>query len=183
LTDGPAGQLIARLPVEWDFHRDNDNRGLDKGYHTQRVDLTYWNESAQKQTIHSRKDYPVDQWETLRTDLYAQAQGIRHPDRQSYTGHMWYRTQMELSEEQVARNPHLMFPGLFNECWLYVNGQEVAHRQQGSLWWLNDYAFEWDVDLSGKLKAGQNTIALRANCAHHFGGMFRRPFLYAPAKK
>jgi len=37
---------------------------------------------------------------------------------------------------------------------------------------------ELDVDLSGKLKAGKNTIALRANCEHHFGGMFRRPLLY-----
>jgi hypothetical protein len=34
------------------------------------------------------------------------------------------------------------------------------------------------VDLSGTLKAGKNVIALRANCEHHMGGMFRRPFLY-----
>jgi len=32
--------------------------------------------------------------------------------------------------------------------------------------------------LAGKLKAGENTLALRCNCEHHFGGMFRRPFLY-----
>jgi hypothetical protein len=62
-----------------------------------------------------------------------------------------------------------------------VNGVEVAHREQGVLWWLNDYRFEWDVDLTRKLQAGANTIALRANCIHHFGGMFRRPFLYIPA--
>ncbi|MDA1014479.1 MAG: hypothetical protein O3A00_08520 [Planctomycetota bacterium] len=47
------------------------------------------------------------------------------------------------------------------------------------MWWLNDYRFERDVDLSGKLKPGKNTIILRGNCEHHFGGMFRRPFLYA----
>ncbi len=43
--------------------------------------------------------------------------------------------------------------------------------------------FEWDVDLTGKLKPGQNTIALRCNCEHHFGGMFRRPFLYRAVGK
>ena len=59
-----------------------------------------------------------------------------------------------------------------------MNGQEVAVRKQGPIWWYNDYRFEWDVDLAGKLKAGVNTITLRADCNHHFGGMFRRPFLY-----
>ena len=61
---------------------------------------------------------------------------------------------------------------------LYINGEEVAKREQGKLWWKNDYRFEWDVDLTGKFKPGKNTIALRCHCEHHFGGMFRRPFLY-----
>jgi len=180
LTDGSAGRLIAKLPVEWAFHRDNDNTGVAKGYHTQPVDLAYWRANAEKQTLQNRKDYAVDQWEMLRTDLYAQAQGIRHPDRQSYTGHLWYRTDIELAADQIAGSPHLMFPGLFNECWLYVNGRQAAYRKQGGIWWLNDYAFQWDVDLTGQLNAGKNILALRANCEHHFGGMFRRPFLYAP---
>ena len=47
----------------------------------------------------------------------------------------------------------------------------------------NDYKFEWDVDLSGQVKAGANTIAVRMHNPHHFGGMFRRPFLYKPAGK
>ncbi len=84
----------------------------------------------------------------------------------------------ELTAEQTAGAAHLMFPGLFNECWLYVNGKQVAHREQHPIWWRNSYAFEWDVDLQGKLHAGKNTIALRIDNPHHFGGMFRRPFLY-----
>ena len=111
----------------------------------------------------------------IRSDLYAQAQGIRHPDRQSCTGYLWYRTDVELTAGQADGAPHIRFPGLFNECWLYINGKEVAFRKQGKLWWLNDYRFKWDVDLSGKLKAGRNIIALRCNCEHHFGGMFRVP--------
>ena len=55
----------------------------------------------------------------------------------------------------------LRFPGLFNECWLYVNGREVAHRAQNAIWWRNSYKFEWDVDLTGRLTAGRNTFALR----------------------
>ena len=79
--------------------------------------------------------------------------------------------------------PPSRFPGLFNESWIYVNGQEVAHREQNVVWWYNDYAFDWDVHLTGKLKAGENTIVVRCHNPHHFGGMFRRPFLYEPAGK
>jgi len=39
------------------------------------------------------------------------------------------------------------------------------------------------VDLAGKLKPGTNTLALRLHNPHHFGGIFRRPFLYEPAGK
>ncbi len=182
LIDGTKGKLIAKLPIEWAFRRDKDGQGLKKGFATVAPDLTYWQANKDNLTLDDRKDYP-DQWEMLRSDLYAQAQGIRHPDRQSYTGNMWYRTDIELTAAQIAGAPHIHFPGLFNECWLYINGQEVAFRKQGKLWWLNDYRFEWDADLTGQLKPGKNTIALRCNCEHHFGGMFRRPFLYQAAKK
>ncbi len=175
---GTNGTLIAKLPLEWAFRRDKQRVGVERKYATQDVDLTHWKARRDQLTLRSRKDY-TNEWEMLRADLYAQAQGIRDPDRQSFTGDMWYRTDVELSAAQVNGKVHLLFPGLFNECWLYVNGQEVAYRKQGKLWWLNSYAFEWDVDLSGKLKPGKNTIALRANCEHHLGGMFRRPFLYA----
>jgi hypothetical protein len=177
LINGTQGKLITKLPVEWAFRRDPNNQGLKNGYASGPVDLAYWNANTAQRSIDNRKDYP-DQWEMLRTDLYAQAQGIRHADRQSYTGHLWYRTKVELTTDQASDAPHIHFPGLFNECWLYINGQEVAYRKQGKLWWLNDYRFEWDIDLSGKLKAGKNDIALRCNCEHHFGGMFRRAFLY-----
>ena len=181
-VDGTNGTRIQKLPLEWAFRRDKARQGVAKNYAAQEVDLTYWNANKDKLTPRSRKDYP-DEWEMLRADLYAQAQGIRDPDRQSFTGDLWYRADVELTADQVRGKVHLLFPGLFNECRLYVNGTEVAFRPQGNIWWLNDYAFEWDVDLSGKLQAGKNTLALRANCEHHFGGMFRRPFLYVPRGK
>jgi len=179
-TDGTKGTLIAKTPLEWAFHRDPNDTGLASGWAYKPVDLTYWNANKAKYTIESRKDYPTDKWEMLRTDLYAQAQGVRHPDQQSFTGHMWYSTPITVSAEQANGKVHLRFPGLFNEGWLYVNGNLVARREQKGMWWLNDYGFEWDVDLTGKLKAGENNITLRLHNPHHFGGIFRRPFLYKP---
>jgi len=177
VTDGTKGTLVARLPLEWAFRRDPKNAGLERKYATAPVDLAYWKANSPALTLDSRKDYP-DHWEMLRTDLYMQAQGIRHPDRQSFTGYAWYRTGVHLPAEQAKGRIHIRFPGLFGVAWLYVNGAEVAHRKVNPIWWYNDYRFEWDADLAGKLRPGANTLALRVHCPHHFGGMFRRPFLY-----
>lgn len=179
---GTNGTLLLKLPLDWAFHRDPNNLGLKEGWGLKAPDLTFWKEKGGSFNLDSRKDYPVTEWESVRADLYLQAQGVRTPDRQSYTGYGWYETEVELNPEQVNGAVHLMFPGLFNESWLYVNGREVAHREKYKLfWWNNDYKFEWDVDLAGKLQPGKNLITLRINNPHHFGGMFRRPFLYASA--
>ncbi len=159
-TDGPKGTLLLKTPLEWSFRRDPSDTGLPSGWAYRPAD--------------------PKQWEKLRTDLYMQAQGVLTPDGQSYTGHAWYRTDIDLDAAAAGGMVRLRFPGLFNECWLYVNGSLVGHRQQQAMWWLNDYKFEWDVDLSGKLQAGKNTLTLRLHNPHHFGGMFRRPFLYRP---
>ena len=119
----------------------------------------------------------------VRTDLYPQAQGVLHPDWQAFTGSMWSKTEVELQNDQAEGVVHLKFPGLFAEAWLYVNGYLVQHREQRGMWWNNDYTFEWDVDLTGKLRPGTNDITLRTHCTHHVGGMFRRPFLYRPVAR
>jgi len=179
LTAGPDGKLVTLLPLEWAFRRDPNDTGLASGFAYRAPNLTYWNANKGRfATPESRKDYPTTEWELLRTDQYMQAQGVLHPDWQSFTGFAWYQTTATINAADAAANVHIRFPGLFNECWLYVNGNLVAHREQAAMWWNNDYAFNWDVPLAGTLKAGENTIVLRCNVQHHLGGMFRRPFLY-----
>ncbi len=181
LTDGRRGKLVSRLPLEWAFRRDPHDTGLARGFARQEADLSYWEkQKANYETAAQRKDYPTTEWETVRTDLYAQAQGILHPDWQSFTGYLWYKTPLKLTKAQAVADTRLHFPGLFGEAWLYVNGELVAHRPQNQMWWKNSYRFEWDVDLNGKLKAGTNDITVRIYNIHHNGGIFRRPFLYQP---
>lgn len=169
-TDGSKGELIAKLPLEWAFRRDPSDTGIVSGWAYKPLDLKKVKAGAK------------DDWELLRTDLYMQAQGVLAPDGQSYTGHAWYRTEVDLKPEQAKQKLTLKFPGLFNECWLYVNGHMVAHREQNPVWWYNDYKFEWDVPLE-HLQPGVNTITLRIHNPHHFGGMFRRPFVYRATGK
>ncbi len=178
LTDGTKGTLVAKTPLQWAFRRDPHDTGLPRGWEYKDADLAVWNTKGKNTPIGERKDYP-DAWEMLRTDLYFQGQGVMHTDGHSYTGHYWYQTSLELTAAQIEGPLHLMFPGLFNECWIYLNGELVKYRSFPEPWWRNDYKFECDVDVKGKLKAGKNTITLRGYNPHHFGGMFRRPFLYS----
>jgi len=177
LTNGTKGQMIAKLPLVWNFRRDPKDIGVKENWQTQRPDLKAWTAYKQPVSLEDRQRN-AGNWEQLRTDLYAQAQGVVTEDFQSYTGHGWYQTDVELTAEQTQGNVHLKFPGVFNECWLYINGQEVAHREFKGVWWMNDYRFEWDVDLAGKLKPGANSVVLQIDNPHHMGGMFRRPFLF-----
>ncbi|HRJ71817.1 MAG TPA: DUF4838 domain-containing protein, partial [Terrimicrobiaceae bacterium] len=182
LTNGTTGKLIKKLPIEWSFRRDPNDTGLPMGFAGKQADLTFWNANKGRfATAESRKDYPINEWETVRTDLYAQAQGILHPDWQSFTGFLWYKTEVTLSAAEAKGPVHLHFPGLFSEAWLYVNGHLVAHRVQDHMWWKNDYRFDWDINVTGKLQPGVNDITVRVHNTHHNGGMFRRPFLYRPA--
>lgn len=185
-TNGEKGTLVAKLPLEWNFRRDPQDQGVKEHWEKQPVDLTWWKAQQEPGSVASRQANP-GAWERVNTDLYLQAQGLVTEDYQSLTGHGWYNTTIELTPEQVKGDVHIRFPGIFNETWLYVNGKEVDHRELRAMWWYNDYRFEWDVDLAGHLKAGENTIVVRINNPHHFGGMFRRPFLYravaAPAGK
>ncbi len=184
LTDGTKGRLLTQLPLEWAFRRDPHDTGLASGFAYREADLGYWEQNRSRfETPESRRDYPITEWEMVRSDLYPQAQGVLHSDWQSFTGFMWYKTGVTLAANQVVGNARVHFPGLFSEAWLYVNGRLVAHRPQKHMWWYNDYRFDWDVDLAGHLRPGRNDFALRIHNTHHVGGMFRRPFLYEPIAK
>ena len=176
-TSGDKGALVAKTPVEWNFRRDPDNVGAKAGWQKQAPDLAAWDKLPQPVSFADRQAN-AGQWERLRTDLYAQAQSVVTADYQSFTGQMWYQTDLTLDASQAQGPLHLKFPGMFNEAWLFINGEEVAHREFKGVWWMNDYRFEWDVDVAGKLKAGANSVVVRLNNPHHFGGIFRRPFVY-----
>lgn len=177
LTNGEAGTLVLKTPLEWLFRADSQNVGPDQKWASASIPPPVKKEGiARWQDVQSQ----VGNWQWLRTDRYLQAQGVVASDHQSYTGHAWYRTEIDVPADKAGGKLQLMFPGLFNECWLYINGELVAHRDNyNPVWWYNAYEFEWDVPVAGKLKAGTNTIALRIHNPHHMGGMFRRPFLYS----
>jgi hypothetical protein len=173
LTDGSKGRQVTRLSRDWQFKVETPLPAAWR--HAGPEGAASGNPRLATEETNSASG-----WRSVRSDLYLQAQGILAPDGQSPLGHYWYRTTVDAGAPDTAGKLHLMFPGLFNEAWLYVNGKPVAHRSYKEPWWRTDYRFEWDVDISGVLHAGHNDIAVRGFNPHHFGGMFRRPFLYRP---
>ena len=172
-TDGTKGTLIAKTPKQWAWKSEAP---LLAGWTYQGMEGA---EPKNPNVALATQDATVaNNWNMLDTGVYLQGQGVLAPDGQSYTGHYWYQTTVDLTADQIAGKTHMMFPGLFNEAWLYVNGERVAHRPYTEPWWLTDYKFVFDSDVSGKLKVGKNIIAIRGFNPHHFGGIFRRPFLY-----
>lgn len=177
-TNGTKGSLVKKLPLVWNFRRDPNARGVAENWPGQPVDDSAWRELPQPLTLQARHQL-AGQWEPLRTDLYAQAQGVIGTDHQSYAGLAWYHTEFTLNSSEASSALRVRFPGIFNDAFIYVNGQLLGQRQlPHALWWANDYRFEWDVELSGHVKPGVNRLDLQLDIANHFGGIFRRPFIY-----
>lgn len=177
-TNGQKGELVARLPLVWNFRRDPSERGPAEHWPAQPVNDSAWRQLPQPLSLQARHQI-AGQWEPLRTDLYAQAQGVISPDYQSYAGFAWYHTEIKLDAAQLTGPLHLRFPGLFNSAAIFINGAPIGQRQQPhALWWANDYRFEWDVELTGHVKPGVNRLDIQIHIPNHFGGIFRRPFIY-----
>jgi hypothetical protein len=172
-TDGSRGTLIARLPLLWSFKRA-EPLAPSWTYAGPEGAAGTWDRGPATEEVGTG-------WQQVRSDLYLQAQGVLAADGHSPLGHYWYRSAVTLPADAAQGAARILFPGLFNEAWLFVNGALVAHREYREPWWLTDYKFEWDVDLTGHLRAGENRIALRGFNPHHMAGMFRRPFLYRPS--
>ncbi|QAY76214.1 DUF4838 domain-containing protein [Sphingosinicella sp. BN140058] len=163
---GEKGRMLAPLPLTWSFRIEQPLA----------ADWRYQGPLGAE----AGKSFGGGEgvWREVRTDLYLQAQDILAADGQAALGRYRYRAEVDLAESAGA---HLLFPGLFNEAWLFVNGALAGHRPYNEPWWRGDYGFEWDVDVAAYLRPGRNVIELVGFNPHHFAGMFRRPFLYRPS--
>lgn len=69
----------------------------------------------------------------------------------------WYRHHLKLTAEEAARVVRLSFEAIYMDAEVWVNGERLARQAYGYT------AFA--VDLTGKVRAGDNVIAVRANHA------------------
>jgi hypothetical protein len=142
------------LPLEWQFQLDPLDNGLWRN----------WGSGQQAAS-----------WSSVRTDLQPRAQLA--PDT-IMPGYAWYACRVRLPKKAPLKDLRLLFPGIFNTSWLYVNGSLVDFREQKLPWWANDYTFAWDASTGQALREGENVLVVRTEILQHPSGIFRRPLLY-----
>ena len=97
-----------------------------------------------------------------------------------YDGYGWYRGTFDVAEGFDGKTINLHIGGLFNEGWIWINGQYVHHEPHKVWWWWNH---KFDVDVTKAIKPGaKNTIAICVHNKAEQGGMLRRGFLWSPTE-
>lgn len=69
----------------------------------------------------------------------------------------WYRRHLKLDASAMRKIVRLKFEGVYMDATIWVNGRRIAKHHYGYT--------AFTVDLTGKLRAGDNVIALRVNHA------------------
>jgi hypothetical protein len=54
-TNGEKGTLVAKLPMEWTFHRDPLRNGMENGFLDGPIDLSFWNAHGQKFDVNTKR--------------------------------------------------------------------------------------------------------------------------------
>lgn len=92
------------------------------------------------------------------------------------TGIGWYRTKVKVKKEELKSKNRLYFEGVYMNSSVYVNGELLGGHKYG-------FSSFW-VDVTGKLKAGENVIAVKVdnsaqkNCRWYTGsGIYRNVWL------
>ncbi|MHB0939901.1 MAG: DUF4838 domain-containing protein [Armatimonadota bacterium] len=160
MLNGETGKLVAAVPLESKFRRDLYNEGV----------LQEWYAPS----------FDDKAWEMKNTFLTWDAQDKPEDEKgHDYEGYGWYRFTVDVPANMVDQPLKLHLGGVINEGWVWINGEYAGHRAW-DLWWAGTAALAMDVDATGKVKAGQNVIAVRILNNAEIGGMYRRGYLWAP---
>lgn len=160
MMNGEAGKVIDVIPLQAKFRRDRFNEGVIANWFDPKFDDKAW-EMKNTFLTWDAQDKPED------------AAG------HDYDGYGWYRVTVDVPRSAVDKPLKLHLGGVISEGWVWINGEYAGHRGW-NLWWAGRDALEIDVDVTGKVKAGSNVIAIRVWNDAEIGGLYRRGFLWAP---
>lgn len=153
-----AGTELNLLPDTWRFRLDPENEGVAEDWFAADVNGNKW------------REIPVPAW-WEKTDVG------------QYDGYAWYRVEFELPEE-IDGALQLLFSGVDEQAWVYLNGQPVGERTSESTGL--EPADYWDepftVSLGEAWRPGENTLAVRVHDRERAGGIFQPVKLLAVPK-
>ncbi len=147
-----AGRFF-ELPLQWHFQVEGEGQGEATGWHL--------------------PEFDHDAWPLIGTSVPWERQGY-----EGFDGVGWYRVRFELTEEQAAAEKVTLRIGAIDEDgWVWLNGEQVGEI----IFDINVNENSWqeplDVDATGKLRAGTNTVAVRVRDRSGAGGLWQRSYL------
>jgi exo-1,4-beta-D-glucosaminidase len=90
----------------------------------------------------------------LYPDLYL-GTNLEKVDTEQFKGAWWYRTEFDVSDQEVGKVARLQFDGINNSADIWLNGEQLAGRN------IVYGAFRThEIDVSGRLVAGRNALAV-----------------------
>ena len=161
-TNGDQGNKVGELPLDMKFVRDPYNEGIFSEYYLPEFDDT--------------------KWDMRNTHLLWDAQEEPLDDKgHDYDGFGWYRGTFKVAKSAKGKKVIFHSGGVFNEGWVWVNGQYVHHEPHKVWWWWNH---TFDIDVTDAIKPGKvNQITVRVWNKAELGGMLRRGFFFTPTDK
>jgi beta-glucuronidase len=93
-----------------------------------------------------------------------------------YDGIAWYARSIDIPAGLVGRKISLVFMGVDEKAWVYLNGELVGSHADGDpgVMWTTPFV----IDLTGKAKLGQpNTLVVRVHDTAAAGGIWKPIYL------
>ncbi len=146
LQQHAGSKLLLKLDDDWRFQTDPRKIGLQEGV--------------------INPGYDDQAWKTITATQYWQDQGFAN-----YHGTAWYRRSFTTPAPEAGERLLLSFGAVDGDAVVYLNGQKIGNHlpsKLGSGW---DQPF--DMDVTAKVKAGQNTIAVQVTKDIYASGIYQ----------
>lgn len=142
-VSGDKKEIIDLTSETWRFARDEADHGRKLGWYSSDFDDSAW------------RAIPVARyWEECGED---------------YSGYAWYRTTFNVSGIPRGKRVHIVAGGISDAAWFWLNGKSIGQRDLAINMWNTAIV----LDVTGELKPGPNTLAVRVYSFLSYGGIWK----------
>jgi hypothetical protein len=139
-----AQSLLFDIPNDgWHFKLDPENKGRDARWFADET--------------------PSTDWASIETGKFWEEQGY------DYDGVAWYRRTIGVPNIPAGKKITLVLGAADESAWVYLNGELIGEHDIGEGGWDQRVA----IDVTGKLRTGQNNLAIRVLDRTGPGGLWK----------
>ncbi|MDD3928060.1 MAG: hypothetical protein PHT33_15560, partial [bacterium] len=139
------------FPKQWRFRLDPGNKGLSESWYS---------------------GYNAELWRNIDISEWWEPQ-LRH----TYLGYAWYRFEFDAPAEWTGKKLVLVFGGVDEQAWVWINGMEAGSHAYGPSGWN----IPFDIDAGGRIIPGKkNVICVRVHNSAAVGGIWKSVKIFSP---